>query len=96
MSSRNSLVQGFGTATSFQAALPGEPDQMSPIRAADPFDLPVPEDIAEWKWSLVRWMKRVHDCSALELIIGLPVDDLLAQADWFEADEAMLLTPAAR
>ena len=41
------------------------------------FDLLIPEDTAEWEWSPVRWITRIHDRSALEPIIGLPVDDLL-------------------
>jgi RHS repeat-associated protein len=35
-SSRNSFGYGFGIATSFQARPKSKPDQMSPIRAADP------------------------------------------------------------
>lgn len=56
-------------------------------------DLLIPEDIAEWEWSPVRWMTRLHDRSALEPLVGMPVDDLLAQADWFELDGDVILSP---
>ena len=57
------------------------------------FDLLIPEDTAEWEWSPVRWMTRIHDRSALESVIGIPVDDLLAQAEWFDLDEDVILSP---
>lgn len=57
------------------------------------FDLLLPEEIAEWEWSPVRWMTRVHDRSALESLIGMPTADLLAQSDWFELDHDVILSP---
>ena len=57
------------------------------------FDLLIPEDTAEWEWSPVRWMTRIHDHPALEPIVGITVDDLLTQADWFERDEDVILSP---
>ena len=57
------------------------------------FDLVILEETAEWEWSPVRWITRIHDRSALESVIGIPVDDLLAQAEWFDLDEDVILSP---
>ena len=65
-----------------------EESAVSPV-----FDLLIPADTAEWEWSPVRWMTRIHARSALEPIIGITVDDLLLLANWFEPDEDVIFSP---
>jgi hypothetical protein len=58
------------------------------------FELLIPEQVAEWEWSPVRWVTTIHDRNALQRLIGLPATDLLTQTDWFELDGAPLVSPA--
>lgn len=45
------------------------------------FSLLIPEEVAKWDWSPVRYAVRVRDGEALQAPIGITVDDLLAQAE---------------
>jgi hypothetical protein len=43
----------------------------------------IPEEVAEWEWSPVRWVTTIHNPAPLEPLIGLPVSELLDQVDYF-------------
>ncbi|MBL0706277.1 hypothetical protein [Sinomonas cellulolyticus] len=58
------------------------------------FALLIPEPVAEWEWSPVRWTTTVHDQGALERIIGLPIADLVSQTDSFLHDGELVVSPA--
>lgn len=59
------------------------------------FDLLITDEIAEWEWSPVRYATRIHDREALRELIGITVDDLLAQAEGFELDGDLMVSPDA-
>ena len=69
MSSRNSLVWGLGTATSFQAALPGKPDQMSSTLAADP---PETRELSNTRPDTKRGLLTVHKPGVAAYCIPAP------------------------
>ncbi|MEK0264320.1 hypothetical protein [Bifidobacterium mongoliense] len=57
------------------------------------FILLIPEEIAEWLWSPVRWTTRIHDSVGLEKLIGVSAEDMLAQAPGFTLDGDTILSP---
>lgn len=57
------------------------------------FGLLISEAVAEWDWSPVRYATRVHDKNALQEIIGITVEDLLAQTEGFEDDDDVIVSP---
>lgn len=57
------------------------------------FGMLIPEAVAEWDWSPVRNATRIHDKNALQEIIGITVDDLLAQTEGFEDDGDVIVSP---
>jgi hypothetical protein len=59
------------------------------------FDLLIPDEIAEWEWSPVRYATRIHDRDALREVIGIAVDDLLAQTEGFELHGDLMVSPDA-
>ena len=59
------------------------------------FEILIPDPVAEWEYSPVRWTTRVHDQEALEAIIGLPIADLVSQTDSFVHAGELVLSPAA-
>ncbi|RRJ85585.1 hypothetical protein EG850_12760 [Gulosibacter macacae] len=56
------------------------------------FDLLIPEEVAEYEWSPVRYATRVHQRNALQKLIGITVDDLLAQNEGFDLDGDVMLS----
>jgi hypothetical protein len=56
------------------------------------FDLLISEEVAEWEWSPVRHATRIHKRDALHALIGITVDDLLAQVEGFELDGDVMLS----
>lgn len=56
------------------------------------FDLLIPEEVAEGESSRARYATRIHDQEALPALIGITVDDLLAQAEGFELDGDIIVS----
>jgi hypothetical protein len=54
----------------------------------------IPEEIAEWEWSPVRWTTTIYDSSLLERLIGLPVSDLLNQVESITSDDTSVVSAA--
>lgn len=54
----------------------------------------IPDEVAEWEWSPVRWVTTIHDPAALKPIIGLPVSELLDQVDFFTSPDGDVVSPA--
>lgn len=57
------------------------------------FEMLIPEEIAECDWTPVRYATRIHDKEALKELIGISVEDLLAQSEGFELDDAVMICP---
>ena len=57
------------------------------------FQVLIPGDVADWDWAPVRYATRIYARDALETIIGLPIDDILSQIEWFELDDELILSP---
>ncbi|QIM16034.1 hypothetical protein G7067_05755 [Leucobacter insecticola] len=66
-----------------------DPEQSA---VAQVFELLIPEDVAECEWSPVRDSTRIHKREELQALIGITVDDLLAQAEGFELDGDVMLS----
>lgn len=56
------------------------------------FDLLIPDEVAEYEWSPVRYATRVHQRQALQALIGIAVDDLVEQAEGFVLDGDVMLS----
>lgn len=57
------------------------------------FDLLIPREVAAWEWSPVRYATRIHDRGTLKSIVGVTVEDLLAQTEGFDLDGDVMLSP---
>lgn len=57
------------------------------------FNLLIPREVATTMWSPVQWTTAIHDARALEPVIGLPVDDLLASVPWFARGGDRIVSP---
>lgn len=57
------------------------------------FDLLIPYEIAEWKWSPVRYATRIHDREGLREPTAIAADDPLAHAEGFELDGDLMVSP---
>jgi hypothetical protein len=55
----------------------------------------VPDEVASWEWSPVRYATAVHDAAALELLIGMSLDELRAGTSFFDLDGVLMLSPEA-
>ncbi|WP_431728471.1 hypothetical protein [Verrucosispora sp. TAA-831] len=52
------------------------------------FQLLIPNEVAEIEWSPVTCATRVRDMDRLSDLIRIPMDEILAAAEWFELDDA--------
>lgn len=59
------------------------------------FILLIPPEVAEWEWSSVRFATRIKDRQGLSELIGITVEDLLEQAEGFELDGEVMVSPDA-
>lgn len=57
------------------------------------FEMLIPNEIAEWEWSPVRYATRIYDKGALQALIGITADDLLTQTEGFELDGDVIVSP---
>lgn len=57
------------------------------------FSLLIPTEVAQRQWSPVRYTTAVHDRVQLAKLIGLPLQDLLAQVDSFMLSSDRILSP---
>lgn len=62
------------------------------LAVGEVFDLLIPEEVAEYEWSPVRYATRIHEREALQALIGITVDDLLAHTEGFELDGDIMLS----
>jgi hypothetical protein len=57
------------------------------------FILLIPEEIAEWSWSPVRWITRIHNSVELKKLFGVSAEDMLDQVPGFTLDGDTILSP---
>lgn len=70
----------------------GELTETEEFAALQAFDLLISEEVAEGEWSKARYATRIHDQEALPALIGITLDDLLAQAEGFELDGDIIVS----
>jgi hypothetical protein len=54
----------------------------------------IPDRVAEWEWSPVRFATAVHDREALAAVLGVSLEDIVARCESFELDGDLMLSPA--
>jgi hypothetical protein len=58
------------------------------------FQLLIAEEIAEIEWSPVECATRASDIGQLSILIRVPAEEILANAEWFDLDGTTMLSPA--
>jgi hypothetical protein len=54
----------------------------------------IPDRVAEWEWSPVRFATAVHDREALAAVLGVSLGDIVGRCESFELDSDVMLSPS--